>query len=58
MYKKVSPEVWYFMRKFYGGGPLIAKEVAAASLVVVQAVDLRFETLQESLEMIRIVNKY
>jgi hypothetical protein len=23
--KKISPEVWYFLHKFYGGGPLISK---------------------------------
>ena len=51
-YKKVSPEVWYFFKKFYGGGPLIAKIVSQPSLAVVEAVDLRYENIRHLIESI------
>lgn len=46
-YKKVSQEVWYFFKKFYGGGPLITQNLTQPSLALVQAVDLRFEKTKD-----------
>ena len=51
-YKKISPEVWYFLKKFYGGGPLIAKVVTQPSLAVIEAVDLRHENIKYKIEYI------
>lgn len=45
-YKKISQEVWYFFKKFYGGGPLIAKNPLPPSLALTQAIDLRYEKMK------------
>lgn len=49
-YKKISPEVWYFFKKFYGGGPLITTQKADPNLAVVQAIDLRYEAIRHKIE--------
>ena len=40
--KKISPEVWYFLQKFYGGGPLMAKNEYHPNIVLTASVNLRF----------------
>jgi hypothetical protein len=47
--KKISPEVWYFLQKFYGGGPLISKSDIHPNVVLTAAVNLRFDSLQSTL---------
>jgi hypothetical protein len=47
--KKVSPEVWYFLHKFYGGGPLLSKTDIHPNVVLTAAVDLRYESLEPTL---------
>jgi len=41
-FKKISPEVWYFFHKFYGGGPLRALKGYHPNVVLQTAVNLRF----------------
>jgi hypothetical protein len=43
--KKISPEVWFFLQKFYEGGPLICKTEVHPNAVVKSAVTLRFEAI-------------
>lgn len=45
IFKKISPEVWYFLQKFYGGGPLISNKDYFPNSVLLTAVNLRFENM-------------
>ena len=46
-HKKISQEVWYFLFKFYGGGPRVPPEKYHPNVVLTASVDLRFNALKE-----------
>lgn len=40
-HKKIAPEVWYFLHKFYSGGPRIPEKGLAPNVVLKTSVNLR-----------------
>ena len=49
-HKKISPEVWYFLHRFYGGGPRVPAKKYHPNVVVTASVNLRFESLREKFQ--------